>query len=79
MLDKNIIDYLDDILIFTKAEQKHCKVLVEVFHHLAHYSLYVKQKKCALFLSQVEFLGHIATVEGISVQSGKVDAVKDWP
>ena len=79
MLDKNVIVYLDDILIFTKTEQEHRQVLAEVFRHLAHYSLYVKEKKCALFLSQVEFLGHIVTAEGISVQSGKIDAVKDWP
>ena len=79
MLDKNVIVYLDDILIFTKTEQEHRQVLAEVFRHLAYYSLYVKEKKCALFLSQVEFLGHIVTAEGISVQSGKIDAVKDWP
>ena len=79
MLDRNVIVYLDDILIFTKTEQEHRKVLAEVFRRLAHYSLYVKEKKCALFLRQVEFLGHIVTEEGISVQSGKIDAVRDWP
>ena len=79
ILDKNVIVYLDDILIFTKTEEEHRQILAEVFHRLAHYSLYVKEKKCALFLSQVEFLGHIVTAEGIRVQSGKIDAVKEWP
>ena len=79
ILDKNVIVYLDDILIFTKTEEEHRQILAEVFRHLAHYSLYVKEKKCALFLSQVEFLGHIVTAEGIRVQSGKIDAVKEWP
>ena len=79
MLDRNVIVYLDDILIFTKTEQEHREVLAEVFKRMAHYSLFVKETKCALFLSQVEFLGHIVTAEGISVQPGKVDAVRDWP
>ena len=79
ILDKNIIVYLDDILIFTKTEEEHRQILAEVFRRLAHYSLYVKEKKCALFLRQVEFLGHIVTAEGIRVQSGKIDAVKEWP
>ena len=78
MLDKNIIVYLDDILIFSKMEQKNCKVLAEGFCHLAHYSLYVKEKKCALFLIKVELIV-IVTVEGISVQSCKIDTVKPWP
>ena len=51
MLDKNVIVYLDDILIFTKTGLgTSAKVLAEVFYRLAHYSLYVKEKKCALFL-----------------------------
>ena len=79
ILDKNVIVYLDDILIFTKTEEEHRQILAEVFRRLAHYSLYVKEKKCALFLRQVEFLGHIVTAEGIRVQSGKIDAVKEWP
>ena len=78
MLDKNVIVYLNDNLIFTKTDQEHCQVLAEVFRRLAHYSLYVKEKKYALFLRQVEFLGHIVTAEGISIQSGKIDAVRDW-
>ena len=50
MLDKNVIVYLDDILIFTKTEAEHKSILNEVFHQLAHYSLFVKESKCALFL-----------------------------
>ena len=50
MLDRNVIVYLDDILIFTKTDQEHRQVLAEVFRRLAHYSLYVREKKCALFL-----------------------------
>ena len=78
MLYKNIRVYLDNILIFTKMDWEHYQVLAEAFYSLAHYSLYVKEKKYELFLNQVEFLGHIEIAEGISIQSEKTDAVKDW-
>ena len=50
VLDKNIIVYLDDILIFTKIKVEYEKILNVVVHCLAHYSLFVKESKCALFL-----------------------------
>ena len=50
MLDKNIIVYLDDILIFTKIEEKNKSIPSEVFHYLVQYLLFIKESKCALFL-----------------------------
>ena len=50
MLDKNIIVYLDDILIFTKTEAEYKSILNEVFDCLAHHLLFVKKSKCALLL-----------------------------
>ena len=50
ILDKNIMFYLDDILVFTKTEAEHKSITNEVFHCLAHYSLFFKESKCALFL-----------------------------
>ena len=67
MLDKNVIVYLDNILIFTKRESKHKSIFNEVFCHLAHCLVFVKESKCAIFLHKVEFLGHVVTSECISV------------
>lgn len=41
--------------------------------------LYIKESKCALFLQHVEFLGHVISADGVSVESGKTDAIKNWP
>ena len=41
--------------------------------------LYLKETKCALFLEQVEFLGHVISAEGVSVEQGKTDAIHKWP
>ena len=67
MLDENVVIYLDDILIFSRTEAEHKRILNEVFRRLARHQLFVKETKCALFLSQVEFLGHIINDQGVSV------------
>ena len=58
---------MDDILIFSRTEAEHKRILDEVFRRLAKHKLFVKETKCALFLGQVEFLGHIISAQGVSV------------
>ncbi len=67
MLDTHIVIYLDDILIFSRTEEEHKRILDEVFRRLAKHKLFVKETKCALFLSEVEFLGHVISAQGVSV------------
>ena len=50
MLDKNVIVNLDDILIFTKTKAEFKSIFNKVLHYLAHYLLFVKESKYALFL-----------------------------
>ena len=50
ILDKNVIFYLDNILILTNIEANHKIIFSEMFQHLAHYLLFIKESKCALFL-----------------------------
>jgi hypothetical protein len=53
--------------------------LNEVFAILQKHKLFLKDSKCHLYLEKVGFLGHVVTADGVSVESGKVDAVKKWP
>lgn len=50
-----------------------------MFSLLAKHKLFVKEKKCHLFLESVNFLGHVVSAKGISLESSKVEAVKAWP
>ncbi len=51
----------------------------EVFRLLEKHKLYIKESKYALFLEQVEFLGHVISHEGVAVDKGKTDAIRNWP
>ena len=79
LLDKCVLGYMDDILIYSKMVDDHVAHVKAVFERLAAKTWHVKEKKCALFLPEVEFLGHIVSVEGVKVAVDKVDAVKSWP
>ena len=79
LLDDCVVVHLDGILIFSHDEASHCKTLYAVFEWLAKHQLYLRPKKCALFLSSVEFLGHILGASGVRVQQAKIDVIKLWP
>lgn len=79
LLDEGVLCYLDDLLIYSKDVKSHQLLLDKVFGLLAKYKLYIKESKCHLFLSKVNFLGHVVDKNGVSLESGKVDAVKQWP
>ena len=79
LLDEGVLCYLDDLLIYSKTVAEHQVLLDKVFSLLAKYKLYIKESKCHLFMQKVNFLGHVVDASGVSVESGKVDAVKQWP
>jgi hypothetical protein len=76
LLDKGVVVYLDDVLIYSKDVASHRVLLDEVFGILKKYKLFLKDSKCHLYLEKVGFLGHVVTADGVSVESGKVDAVR---
>ena len=72
MLDKGVLIYLDDILVYSKTIEEHKKLLDRVFYYLNLNKLYLKEKKCSLFLEKISFLGHVISKDGVSMESGKV-------
>lgn len=78
MLDVGVIVYLDDILIYSRDIESHKVLLDKVFSLMAKYKLFLKEKKCHLFLTRVNFLGHVVDEHGVSLESNKVTAVKNW-
>jgi hypothetical protein len=77
-LDKFVVVFIDDILIFSKTEEENEKHLRLVLDKLWSNKLYAKFSKCEFWLTQVAFLGHVMSIGGVSVDQGKVKDVLNW-
>ena len=78
-LDKFIAVFIDDILVYSKTKDEHADHLRIVLKTLEEHKLYAKLKKCKFWLQKFQFLGHIVTKEGISMDPAKVEAIMNYP
>ena len=76
-LDKFVVVFIDDILIYSENETDHEEHLRIVLSRLREHKLYAKFSKCEFWLSKVPFFGHILSRDGISVNPSKVQEVMD--
>ncbi|KAI3717421.1 hypothetical protein L1987_69023 [Smallanthus sonchifolius] len=72
MLDRSVIVFIDDILIYSKNEGDHACHLKEVLEALKKEKLFAKFSKCAFWLREVQFLGHVINPNGIMVDPAKI-------
>ena len=66
-LDKFVVVYLDDILVFSKNEEEHAEHFRLVLEKLREHQLYAKFSKCEFWLPEVTYLGHVISKDGIAV------------
>ena len=74
-LDRLVVVFVDDILIYSKPEEKHEGHLRIVLQTLRDHQLYVKFSKCEFWLIEVRFLGHVVSASGVSVDLEKFETV----
>jgi hypothetical protein len=77
-LDKFIIVFLDDILVYSKSKEENEKHLRMVLQVLRENQLYAKLRKCSFYQKQIHYLGHIITKDGIAVDPEKIEAIREW-
>ena len=76
---KFAMTYLDNIIIFSQDELQHLEHLEIVFSHLWEAGLKMKRSKCDFFKSEIHYLGHFISPEGISPLPNKLDSIKHMP
>ena len=78
-LDKFVLVFLDDILIYSKNREEHEEHLRLTLQLLREHRLYAKLSKCDFYRDRIQYLGHIILEEGISVDPKKIEAIINWP
>jgi hypothetical protein len=78
-LDKFVIVFLDDILIYSQYEEEHEHHLRPALQVLREHQLYAKLSKCSFYQKQIHYLGHIISEQGIAIDPEKIKAIGGWP
>lgn len=76
---KECLIYLDDVIIFSTDFEQHLQRLEAVFQQLKRHKLKLKPSKCEFLKTEVKYLGHIVSKDGIQVDMDKIEVVKKWP
>lgn len=79
MLDKFVVAYLDDILVFSNTKEEHERHVKQVLGRLKENKLYAKAEKCEFYAEEIEFLGYLISSKGIRMDPAKVQSVVEWP
>ncbi|GJU35225.1 putative reverse transcriptase domain-containing protein [Tanacetum coccineum] len=77
-LDKLLINFINDIMIYSKNKQEHEEHLKLILELLKKEELYAKFSKCEFWIPKVQFLGHVIDSKGIHVDPAKIKPIKDW-
>ncbi|GKF94840.1 putative reverse transcriptase domain-containing protein, partial [Tanacetum coccineum] len=77
-LDKFVIVFIDDILIYLKNKQEREEYLKLILELLKKEELYAKFSKCEFWIPKVQFLGYVIDSEEIHVDPAKIESIKDW-
>eukprot|EP00253_Pinus_taeda_P020750 PITA_20750 len=78
-LDKFVLIFIDDTLIYSRNIQEHEEHLRLVLQTVREHQLYTKYRKCDFYKEQIQYLGHIITKEGIAVDPEKIRTIMEWP
>ena len=78
-MDKFVLVFLDDILVYSKNEEEHEEHLRLTLSLLREHQLYAKLSKCDFYRDKIQYLGHIISEEGISMDPEKIEAIMNWP
>ena len=78
-LGKFVVIFIDDIVIYSKTKEEHDEHLNVILQVLREHQLYAKFRKCDFYKDKIQYLRHVISEEGISVDPYKIKVIIDWP
>jgi hypothetical protein len=78
-LDKFVLVFIDDILIYSKNREEHEEHLRLVLQVLREHQIYAKFSKCEFFQKQIHYLGHVISEKGVAIDPDKIRSIMEWP
>jgi hypothetical protein len=78
-LDKFVLVFINNILVYSKTEEEHEKHLKIVFQTLRKHKLYANFEKCDFYQRRIQYLGHVISEEGIAVDQERIKSIMEWP
>ena len=78
-LDKFVVFFINDILIYSKNKQEHEEHINIVLQFLREQNMYANFIKCHLFNDMIQYLGQVVSKDGISFDPDKIMAIAEWP
>ncbi|GBG75019.1 hypothetical protein CBR_g19534 [Chara braunii] len=79
MLDRFVLIYLDDILVYSRSLDEHVEHLRTVLERLRQVKYKANRDKCEFAQQELEYLGHFVTPQGIRPLADKIEALRVWP
>lgn len=76
---KEVLVFLNDLIIFSSNLEEHEQRLMRVLHRLREYGLKLSPEKCKFFQTTVRYLGHVISENGVETDSEKIQALRTWP
>jgi hypothetical protein len=78
-LNKFVVVFIDDILVYSKTEEEHDEHLRIVLQTLRKHKLYRKFDKCDFYQKEIQYLGHVISAKRIVVDTERIKCIKEWP
>ena len=76
LIGRSVVDYLDDVTIFSKKREEHAFHLKPIFEHCRKYGISLNPKKCMFAVTEGNLLGHVISKKGISIDSERIRAIE---
>jgi len=78
LFDTIYIVYLNNIVVYSNNYKAYMYYMQMVLERLREYKLYINLKKCSFYITSINFLGFIVSVNGVLMEKSQVDAIREW-